>query len=118
MGEREQDDIDQLLLADDAVVPSPGFAAGVMSTIGAAADEPPLPFPWLHYAAGVLICVGWTACGIWLIESSDWSALDDAVAKLAPVGTELGYAAAAACGSIALLGMQRAIVAMRQLPRT
>ena len=45
----ERDDLDRLLSQDEALVPSSGFAAGVMLAVAREASEPrALAFPWLR----------------------------------------------------------------------
>jgi hypothetical protein len=72
----------------------------------AAAEPPPLPFPWRPFGAGVLACLGWSASGVWLLDILAASAAD-VVAKLGAVRAPLEYAAAAVLGTLAILALQR-----------
>ena len=48
------DELDRILAAADPLVPSAGFANRVMTAVRtAAAEEPPLPFPWARFALGL-----------------------------------------------------------------
>jgi hypothetical protein len=50
-------ELDRVLAADDPLTPSSGFTARVMTAVAdAAAETPPLPFPWVRFALGVLAC--------------------------------------------------------------
>jgi hypothetical protein len=52
------DRLDRILAADDPLTPASGFTARVMTAVrDAAAEEPPLPFPWARFAVGVAACV-------------------------------------------------------------
>ena len=46
-------EFDRILAADDPLTPSSGFTARVMTAV---AETPPLPFPWVRFALGVLAC--------------------------------------------------------------
>jgi hypothetical protein len=48
------DDLDQILSADDEIFPSSGFTARVMDSLRTEASlPPPIPFPWKWAAPGV-----------------------------------------------------------------
>ena len=85
------DDLDRLLASDDAMVPSARFTADVMERIASEPTEP-VVFPWGRFAAGVLACMAWAACGVWILESGGRLLLADPLATLASVRTELEYA--------------------------
>jgi hypothetical protein len=111
------DDLDRILLTEEPLAPSSGFAAAVMDSVReAAAEPPPLPFPWTRFAVGVIACAVSAAAGTSLIVSAnwsewtDWSALPGAreiAESLGNVAPEVGYAAAAFVGSLALVFAQR-----------
>ena len=65
----DMDDLDRLLASDDAMVPSARFTADVMERIASEPTEP-VVFPWGRFAAGVLACMAWAACGVWILESA------------------------------------------------
>jgi hypothetical protein len=103
------DDLDRLLSSDDPVQPSARFVTSVMEAIGDVATEPPpLPFPWGRFAAGLLACATWAACGVWLVDLDTLPLFSNSVAVLASVGNELGYASAAIVAS--LLAVRLALV--------
>lgn len=63
------DDLDQVLGRQDDIVPSSGFAAGVMEAVRREASAtPPLPFPWKRalpgLAAAVLALLGFLILGV------------------------------------------------------
>jgi hypothetical protein len=69
------DDLDRILISDEPIAPSAGFAAGVMEaveTAARAADD--FPFPWRLFGAGVLCCLAWAASCVWLFEVAGESA--------------------------------------------
>ena len=48
------DNLDRILLEQDALLPSSGFATSVMDAIQQqAAVPPPIPFPWKHALPGI-----------------------------------------------------------------
>lgn len=57
----QPDPLDQVLLTEDLLLPSSGFAASVMERIEVEAATPaPIPFPWkrgLPGLAGLLVCL-------------------------------------------------------------
>jgi hypothetical protein len=51
----ERDDLDRLLSDDTTLVPSSGFAAGVMDAVRREASEPQaIPFPWKRALPGIV----------------------------------------------------------------
>jgi hypothetical protein len=104
-------DLDRILASEEPLAPSSGFAAAVMESVReAAAEPPPLPFPWTRFAAGAIACLVWAAAGVALIVNTDWSAFPAAhevTESLRPVLPELGYAAAAVLASLAVLSISR-----------
>jgi hypothetical protein len=107
----DNDDLDRVLLTEEPLAPSSGFAAAVMDSVhAAAAAPPPLPFPWARFAAGVIACGVWAAAGAVLIATIDFSALaivSETAEPLRAAAPEIGYAAAAAVACFTLLGLQR-----------
>jgi hypothetical protein len=98
------DDLDRALLSEEALVPSSGFAGGVMDAVRAAAVEPPpLPFPWARFLLGVLACIAAAAATTVLLMSEDLKALREVSAAFDPVSPELGYAAIAALATLLLV---------------
>jgi hypothetical protein len=103
----DMDDLDRILISDEPPGVPANFVAGVMEAVEyAAAEPPPLSFPWRPFGTGVLACLGWSASGVWLLDIVAASAAD-VVAKLAAVRAPLEYAAAAVFGTLAILALQR-----------
>ena len=101
------EDLDRLLMADESVTPSPGFAAVIMDAVEvAAAEPPPLPFPWRPFAAGLLGCAVWAASCVWLLQLVSASTVG-VIQQVSAVRTPLEYAAATAVGCLAVLTIQR-----------
>src|SRR5262245_48445125 len=102
------DDLDRILLAEEPLTPSSGFAAAVMESVReAAAEPPPLAFPWARFTVGAIACATSAAASVALLTGIDWATLSDAFAPLQAAGPELGYAAAAVAASIALARLPR-----------
>ena len=102
------DRLDQILSSDEVLIPSSGFAAGVMEAVREAAGEPPpLPFPWLRFVAGLFACGVGSACAFVLVQQVDWSILHRPVAELSSVAPQLAYATAALCISVAFLRVRQ-----------
>jgi hypothetical protein len=98
------DDLDRILISEEAVTPSASFTARVMERIAVLTAEPaPRPFPWNRFAIGLLACASWAACAAWLIEPASVSTLPVPAATLATVIPALWYAAAAVSASLAVL---------------
>ncbi len=97
----ERDALDRMLSSEEALAPSSGFAARVMDAVAdAAAEPPPLPFPWGRFSLAVLATCASAASGLWLIQRVD---LSPAVAALRSVWPEVGYALAAFLVILAVL---------------
>jgi hypothetical protein len=107
VSQTDLDQLDQILSSDDVLAPSSGFAAAVMEAVREAASEPPLPFPWGRFAAGLLGCSICSASAIVLMDQVDWSILNQPAAQLSAVAPELGYAAAVLGLSVGFLRVQR-----------
>jgi hypothetical protein len=102
------DDLDRILLSEESLAPSSGFAAAVMESVReAAAEPPPLAFPWTRFAACAIACVAGAAAGAIVIAGIEPSALREAAAPLQAAAPELGYAAAAAIASLAVVRLPR-----------
>jgi hypothetical protein len=98
------DDLDRMLMSEEAMVPSNGFAGGVMDAVRAAATEPPpLPFPWARFLVGVLACAVAVLAGSVVLRSGDQKALGAVRAAFDPVTPELGYAAIVALATLLLV---------------
>ena len=83
----EMDDLDRLLSHHDTLVPSSGFAAGVMEAVQNAADEPrPLRFPWWRFAVGVLGCVVWAGAAIRVLGELELSRAAEPLTAVAIAG--------------------------------
>jgi hypothetical protein len=99
------DDLDRIFSADESIVPSSGFARSVMDAVGSAAEEPPpLPFPWIRFAAGLLACLVWAGSAIWLVNLTGGDVL---VTSIAAKSEALAYAAGTALGCLAFLSVLR-----------
>jgi hypothetical protein len=108
------DALDRILSSesDEMLEPSSGFAASAMRAVReAAAEPPPLPFPWGRLAVGFGACSALTAAGATLALRADVSlaTLPALGPQLALIGPELAYAAAAILGSVCTLLVARAL---------
>jgi hypothetical protein len=106
------DDFDRAL-SQDAIEPSSGFAARVMEAVHlAAAEPPPLRFPWGRLALGVASCAVLAGAGTQLAADAPWmwTAAADSLEPLAAVGPQLGYAALALTLALALSQLPRLFV--------
>ena len=102
------DDLDRILLSEEPLTPSSGFAAAVMESVReVAAEPPPLAFPWARFAAGAIACAIGAAASVVVIAGVDWAALGDTFAPLQAAGPDLGYAAAAVAASLAVVRLPR-----------
>lgn len=98
MNGMDDNDLDRILLLEEPLTPSSGFAAAVMESVReAAAEPPPLAFPWARFAAGAIACVAGAA----IVAGADWAAMGETGAS------ELGYAAAAALASLVVVRLPR-----------
>ena len=101
------EELEQILSSEDALAPSSGFARGVMAAVRTeVAAPPPLPFPWLRFFVGIGACLVMAAAGAALSVQADGIVRDIAV-TLRGTGPELGYAAIALVGSLALARFPR-----------
>lgn len=99
------DELDEILLSDDFLEPSSGFAAGVMEAVRREAIEPSsLPFPWMWFTAGVLACLVMAASASVLAPQ-----FYGLFAPFAHSGTELVYGAAAVGASLAITALPRVL---------
>jgi hypothetical protein len=106
------DDLDRILVSEEPLVPSSGFAARVRSAVEEVASAPPpLPFPWGRFTVAVLATGVCVACGLWLVSGVD---LSPVVAALTDIAPELGYALATILATLALVGAPRLWVAARR----
>jgi hypothetical protein len=103
------DDLDRALRGDDSIAPSSGFAAAVRAAVmDAAAEPPPLPFPWGRLALGMVAGLGAAAAGAWLaarVAGPLAQALP--LEPLQPVLQPVGYAVLALLLSLALMRLPR-----------
>jgi hypothetical protein len=92
------DDLDRILMSEERLEPSSGFAAAALRAVrDAAAEPPPLPFPWWRLAIGLAACGILTASATALALRSSLSlpslpSLPAPFPQLAVVAPELGYA--------------------------
>ena len=108
----QTDDLAHALTQDEGLLPSSGFADRVMEAVyEAAAEPPPLPFPWRPVIVGMLACAGLAASGIALLNQLDTAVVRQTWSELSIVGPELSYAAGLAVLSIGLLRAHRIFVA-------
>jgi hypothetical protein len=108
----QTDDLASALTLDEGLVPSSHFADRVMEAVyEAAAEPPPLPFPWRPVIVGVLACAGLAASGVALLDQLDAAVLRQTWSELSAAGPELGYAAILAVLSIGLLRAHRIFTA-------
>jgi hypothetical protein len=65
------EDLDRILASEEPLEPSSGFAASVMTRVReAAAEPPPLPFPWLRFVLGALVLAALAGFSGWMIATS------------------------------------------------
>jgi hypothetical protein len=97
-------------LSDDTIEPSSGFSARVMDSVRqAAAQPPPLPFPWFRLALGIVACGLLAAAGARLAV--------DAIPLLLTAFADSTLASAATQLAGSALGVAFAITLARLLPR-
>lgn len=100
-------------LTEDSIEPSSGFAASVMDAVRlAAAEPPPLPFPWGRLAVGIAACVLLASAGTKLVAEADgaWDMAAATLAPLAVVAPQIGYAALGVALSLALSHLPRLFI--------
>jgi hypothetical protein len=98
------DELDRILSTDEPLTPSSGFTARVMESVhDAAAQPPPLPFPWGRFMTGVLASLASLASGAVLVTSPEASTLGAALAGYADVAAPVGYALAVAAACLVTL---------------
>ena len=102
------DDLERLLLNDDALVPSSGFASSVMEAVQRAADEPPpLRFPWWRFIVGVVGCIAWAGAAIGVLGELELAPPTEPLLSLAVAGASVAqWALAIALVSLAVGGVR------------
>ena len=106
------DELDRAL-AEDSIEPSSGFAASVMDAVRlAAAEPPPLPFPWGRLALGIAACALLASAGTDLLAEANlaWGAAADTLSPLAAAAPQVGYAALGVALSLALSRLPRLFI--------
>lgn len=106
------EDIDRILSSEDSLEPSANFAMEVMAAVRLqAAEPPPLVFPWRRFAGSLVASAAMTGAGTVLLARSDAAmpALTAALAPLAQIAPELGYATAALLVTLALATLPRLV---------
>ena len=108
MREPDMDDLDRLLVNDDALVPSSGFASSVMEAVQQAADEPPpLRFPWWRSIVGVVGCIVWAAAAISVLGELELVRPTEPLLSVAAAGASFAqWALAIALASLAVCGVR------------
>ena len=99
------DDLDRILSSEDLLEASSGFTANVMEAVRRQASEPPpLRFPWLRFATGLVACGVMAMTGTVLMPrlETTFAAMITPLTPLGAVLPELGYAAAALLVSLGL----------------
>jgi hypothetical protein len=88
-------DLDRILQSDDVLEPSSGFVAGVMDAVRREAQQPAsVAFPWARFVLG-LAASGLMAAAATALFANFSEAFASALAPLATVTPEIGYAVAA-----------------------
>jgi len=104
------DELDEILMSDETIEPSPGFVSTVMHAVYLESTElPPLRFPWSRFGIGVAACVLMTgfAGALWSrVEVSAPRVLMH-LASLNPVLPQLAYAPAILLITLVLLSLPR-----------
>ena len=86
------DDLDRALSSEEPLVPSSGFASGVMDAVRESTiARPSMPFPWGRCLLGVAACGAWAMAAVNLTTSVD----AEAFASLSGLAPQLALAAAA-----------------------
>jgi hypothetical protein len=106
--EPDMDDLDRLLLNDDALVPSSGFASSVMEAVQHAAEEPPpLRFPWWRFIVGVVGCIVWAGAAISVLGELELARPTEPIFSLAAAGASFAqWALTIALVSLAVCGVR------------
>jgi hypothetical protein len=106
------DEIDRILAGADRLEPSSGFVRNVMDAVRRQASEPPpVRFPWLRFAAGLLACGLMALAGTALLPRLETTIarVSAPLAPLAAIAPELCYAAAVLLMSLALAALPRVL---------
>lgn len=107
------DELDRILCSGDVIEPSSGLTKAVMDAVREqAAGPPPLPFPWVRFAAGLVACGVLAASGTVLalrVEPSI-AAMAGSLASRVAAAPEAGYAVMAALLSIGIAWLPRLFV--------
>src|SRR5262245_59050096 len=100
-------DRDPRLASESELEPSSGFVASVMEAVReAAAEPPPLPFPWRRFVTGIVLCLA--ACGATMYavrQPEFYSAID--VPTLAAAAPGVLYAAVSVLLAFVVMRMTR-----------
>jgi hypothetical protein len=87
------DDLQRILSSEELIEPSSGFASSVMDAVHRETTQsPPLPFPWIRFAAGLIACGASAAAGAALMPQIQIF-LAPVAAPIAALPPEAGYAA-------------------------
>lgn len=79
----QPDSLDQVLLSEDTLLPSSGFAASVMDRIEAEAAAPaPIPFPWKRALPGAAVLLAGFYC-LYRLASIAFAAANQSSAAMA-----------------------------------
>jgi hypothetical protein len=106
------DELDRILSSDEMLEPSSGFATAALRAVHeAAAEPPPLPFPWGRLAIGLAACGTLTVSATALALRTNLSlaslptlaSLPPPLPQLAVVAPELGYATITILASLGTL---------------
>jgi hypothetical protein len=108
-----EDPIARMLSSDEALAPSAGFAGRVMDAVQqAAAEPPPLAFPWARFVLGLITILVSAGSSVWLFQRLDISAV---LVRLTDMRSELGWATATIVGTLALVWGEQLRRATRRL---
>jgi hypothetical protein len=101
------DELDRILSSDDSVEPSPDFMRKVMESVrSAAAEPPPLRFPWFRFAMGLAGCLAAARSGMALLQGMKASLPPLASLSGAP---EIGMGILAVVISLAVASVPRMV---------
>ncbi len=104
------DELERILSAEDDLVPSSGFAAGVLAAVSRPDAELPAPrFPWLRFASGVAASgvMAWAGTVLLLRSGPALASVTAPLAPLAAAAPEFGYATTAVLLSLVLASVPR-----------